>query len=106
MQSRTRENQTHIFSIKNLIELRPLSGIQENRVMIKITIDEMKAIAKKYKLHPCRIKGKDVINIRKKFDSKCEDISWEEFEKIMKKRKLAIYKADESDFVKLMKDKK
>ena len=31
-----------------------------------------------------------------------EDISWEEFEKTLKKRKLAVYKAENSDFLKIM----
>jgi len=75
-------------------------------MMIKITIEQMKALAKKYKLHASRVKGEEVIAIRKHPSDRFEDISWEEFEKIMKKRKLAIYKATESDFIKLMKDKK
>lgn len=34
-----------------------------------------------------------------------EDISREEFEKTLKKRKLAVYKAENSDFLKIMRDR-
>jgi ribosomal protein S10 len=74
--------------------------------MEKISIEKMKALAKKYKLYPAKVKGQEVIMIRKHLGDNHEDVTWEEFERIMKKRKLAIYKATESDFVKLMKDKK
>jgi len=74
--------------------------------MDKISIEEMKALAKKYKLHASKVRGEEVIAIRKHPSDRFDDITWEEFEKIMKKHKLAIYKASESDFVKLMKDKK
>jgi hypothetical protein len=74
--------------------------------MDKITIDELKKIAQRYKLSPCKVKGTDVVNIRKNAGDRYEDISWDEFEKTMKKHKLAPYKATESNFVKLMRDKK
>ena len=34
-----------------------------------------------------------------------KDISWEEFEKTLRKRKLAVYKAENSDFLKIMRDR-
>jgi len=37
-------------------------------------------------------------------DSRIEGISWEEFQKTLKKRKLAVYKAENSDFLKIMRD--
>ena len=73
--------------------------------MKKISIDEMKKIAKEYRLFPCKISGTSVVAIRKRRKDKYIDIDWPEFESILKKRKLAIYKATESDFVKIMKDK-
>jgi hypothetical protein len=38
-------------------------------------------------------------------NSYLECISWEEFEKTLKKRKLAVYKAEDSDFLKVMRDR-
>ena len=72
--------------------------------MIKISVDEVKKLAKKYGLKPCRIPGTDGVQIRKHKNPKMEDISWEEFEKTLKKRKLAVYKAENSDFLKIMRD--
>lgn len=68
-------------------------------------VDVMK-IAKQYGLHPCRVAGTEVINIRKRKSDKHEDLEWAEFERILKKHKLAVYKATESDFLKIMKDAK
>lgn len=65
----------------------------------------MKKIAKQYGLYASRVKGTDVVNIRKNPNDKYEDISWVEFEDALKKRGLAVYKAEESDFFKIMKDK-
>jgi hypothetical protein len=73
--------------------------------MEKISPDELKEIVRRYKLHICRIEGTEVINVRKHRNEKYVDIEWGEFERILKKRKLAIYKAANSDFIKLMKDK-
>ena len=74
--------------------------------MKKITINQTKEIAKKYGLSPCRIKGTEVVNIRKKKNERYEDVAWDEFERILKKHGLSVYKATESDFLKLMRDKK
>ena len=73
--------------------------------MKKITIEELKRIAKQYDLHVCKIKGSDVVQIRKNPGDKYMDISWNEFECALKDKGLAIYKAEESDFLKIMKDK-
>ncbi|MFQ6060533.1 MAG: hypothetical protein ACE5KV_04430 [Thermoplasmata archaeon] len=73
--------------------------------MMKISVDEVKKLAKKYGLRPCRVPGTDGVQIRKHRNPKLEDISWEEFEKTLKKRKLAVYKAENSDFLKIMRDK-
>ena len=72
--------------------------------MERISIEELKSLAKKYRLHPCRIAGTDVVSIRKHASARYEDIEWDEFESILKKRKLAVYKARDSDFLKIMKD--
>ncbi len=72
--------------------------------MNKISITELKKIAREYSLKPCKIKGSEVVQIRKNPSDKYEDISWEEFENTLKAKKLAVYKATESDFLKIMKD--
>ena len=73
--------------------------------MKKITIAELKIIAKQYDLHVCKIKGSEVVQIRKNPSDKYEDIGWDEFESALKSKGLAIYKAEESDFLKIMKNK-
>lgn len=73
--------------------------------MKKITIEKAKEIAEEYDLHPAKVKGSEVVNIRKKGNENLEDISWDEFQRILKKKNLAVYKAEESDFLKIMKDK-
>ncbi len=73
--------------------------------MKKITVDELKKLAKQYDLHVCRIKGTEIVQIRKNPSDKYEDISWKEFGESLKKKGLAVYKAEESDFLKIMKDK-
>lgn len=73
--------------------------------MKKISIEEAKDLAKKYGLKPCKVSGSDVVQIRKHASGNLEDVSWEEFSDTLKKRKLAVYKAKKSDFVKIMKDR-
>lgn len=73
--------------------------------MQKISISEVKRIAKEYGLTPCRAPQTKWIQIRKHENSKLEDISWYEFEKTLKERGLAIYKTENSVFLKIMKDK-
>ena len=54
--------------------------------MSKITINDLKNLAKQYDLHVCRIKGKEVVKIRKNPSDKYVDIPWDAFEKILKKK--------------------
>jgi len=72
--------------------------------MQKIDLEEVKEIAEEYDLKPAKTKGSDVVNIRKKPNDNLEDISWDEFERILEKRGLAVYKAEDSDFLKIMKE--
>lgn len=65
----------------------------------------MKKIAKQYDLHVCKITGSEVVQIRKNPSDNIVDICWDEFEKILNSKGLAIYKAEQSDFLKTMKDK-
>jgi len=83
--------------------VRYISGVIVT--MNKISVEELKKLAKHYDLHVCRIKGSEVVQIRKNPSDKYEDISWKEFEDTLKKKDLAVYKAEESDFLKIMKDK-
>lgn len=73
--------------------------------MKKITIDEVKNVAKKNRFKPCKISKTDILRIRKRENPKLEDISWEEFEDILKKKGLAVFKAENNDFLKIMKNK-
>jgi hypothetical protein len=70
-----------------------------------IDLEELKKVAKRYGLRPSKVKGEEVVNIRKTASDRHEDISWEEFDKVLKKRGLAVYKDDKSDFIKIMKVK-
>ncbi len=72
--------------------------------MKKISIDKAKEIAKEYDLKPAKVKGSDVVNIRKKENINLEDITWDEFEEKLKDKGLALFKAKNSDFLKIMKD--
>ncbi len=71
--------------------------------MDRVTLDEVKKVAEQYGLKPVKVKGTEVVNIRKHPDNRLIEISWEEFDKALKKRGLAVYKATESDFLKIMK---
>ena len=73
--------------------------------MRKISGTELRAIAKSYGLRACMIRGTEIVNIRKKSSELTEDIGWDEFEKALAARGLAVYKAEGSDFLKIMKDK-
>ncbi len=66
---------------------------------------ELKGLASAYKLQPCRVKGTNVVNIRKRPSDKFESMGWDEFERALRERGLAVYKAEESDFLKIMKDR-
>jgi len=72
--------------------------------MEKIDMEKVMEIAEEYDLKPAKTKGSDVINIRKKPNDNLEDISWDEFERILEEKGLAVYKAQDSDFLKIMKD--
>lgn len=75
--------------------------------MKKINMTELKKIAQKYRLQPFKVKGTEVVSIKKRTSpsERFDIIDWSEFEKIIKKRGLAVYKATESDFLKIMKKK-
>jgi len=55
-----------------------------------ISINEAKEIAKKKGLKPAKVKGTDAVQLTKGKNPRMEIISWEEFDALLKKRKLAI----------------
>ena len=73
--------------------------------MKQISIEEVKTIADQYGLKACKVKGSDVVNIRKNPTNRQEDISWEEFEETLNRRGLAVFKAENSDFLKIQRIK-
>jgi hypothetical protein len=72
--------------------------------MRKISIEEFKNLQRKVGFKISKVKGTDIIRIRKKDNPTLEDISWAEFERILKKRKLAVYKSDKN-FFKIMRSR-
>ena len=50
--------------------------------MMKISIEELKEIVTRYNLQPCRVKGTQIVNIRKSPSGRFEDIDWDTFERI------------------------
>lgn len=72
-------------------------------VMEKISLAKAKEIAKKKGLKPGRVKGTEGIQFTKGNNERLEIISWEEFEKTLKKRKLAVYES--GGWMKIMKDR-
>ena len=61
--------------------------------MEPISLDKAKQIAKTKGLKPGRVKGTEGIQFTKGSNNRLEVISWADFEKILKKRKLAIYES-------------
>ncbi len=61
--------------------------------MEKIDINKAKAIAKNKGLKPGKVKGTDGVQFTKGKNNRLDPISWEEFESILGKRKLAIYES-------------
>jgi hypothetical protein len=60
--------------------------------MEKITVEQAKAICKKKGLSPARVKGaEDAIQFTRGKNTRLEQISWDEFEKILATKKLAVY---------------
>ncbi|MGB9636045.1 MAG: hypothetical protein ACPL1Y_02200 [Thermoplasmata archaeon] len=70
-------------------------------VMQKISLDEAKKIAAKKNLKPGKVKGTEGIQFTKGKNERIEVVDWDEFEKLLKKRKLAIYESN--GWMKIMK---
>jgi hypothetical protein len=70
-------------------------------VMQKISLDDAKKIAAKKNLKPGKVKGTEGIQFTKGKNERIEVVDWDEFEKLLKKRKLAIYESN--GWMKIMK---
>ena len=71
-------------------------------VMARIDLKKAKAIANNTGLKPGNVKGTKGVQFTKGNNDRLTVISWEEFEKILKERKLAIYES--GGWMKIMKE--
>ena len=62
--------------------------------MDKISLDKAKTIAEKKGLKPGKVKGLTTLQFTKGSSSKVEIITWDEFEKGLKAKKLAVYESN------------
>ncbi len=69
--------------------------------MEKISFQQAKTIAEKKGLKPGRVKGTEGIQFTKGRNNRLEQISWDEFEAILGKRRLAVYES--GGWMKIMK---
>ncbi|MCD6461930.1 MAG: hypothetical protein J7L61_04220 [Thermoplasmata archaeon] len=61
--------------------------------MREISLDEAKKIATSKKLKPGKVKGTNGIQFTKGNNERIQEISWDEFGKLLKDKKLAIYES-------------
>ena len=73
--------------------------------MKKISNDDVLKLQKKHGFKFVKVKGTQVVNIAKTKSDRMDIIDFEEFTSFLKKRKLAVYKSEKGDFLKIMKDK-
>ncbi len=59
--------------------------------------------AKKYGLKPVRVRGGDVVQLAKAMNNRFDEISWNEFFEILKKKRLAVY-ISKGGYMKIMSD--
>ena len=72
-------------------------------MMRKLSEEDAIKNAEKYNLKPVRIKGSDVVQLAKKISERYEEITWDEFFKILRKKRLAVYISD-GGYMKIMSD--
>ena len=70
-------------------------------VMNEITLDKAKNIAKRKGLKPGRVKGTNGVQFTKGRNPRLETIDWDDFEKSLKRRRLAVYES--GGWMKIMK---
>ena len=71
--------------------------------MEKISLHEVKEIARRNDLKPCVIRGTEIVKIRKNKSSGTRDITWEEFQRLLERKSLAIFRSKD-DWLKIMKN--
>lgn len=69
--------------------------------MEKISVAEAKKIAERKKLKPGKVKGTTGIQFTRGKNARIEVTTWEEFEALLRKRRLAIFESE--GFLKVMK---
>lgn len=69
----------------------------------KIELDKVKELAEKAHVKPAVVKGKEILRFMKKESPNLEEISWERFEEIRKKAKVAVYA--NGTWMKILKEK-
>lgn len=72
-------------------------------VMEEITIEDAKKICEEKGLKPAKVRGVMQIQFTDGNNPRLEEISWEEFERLLKERGLAIYESN--GWMKIMKKK-
>ena len=72
-------------------------------MMRKLTNEESMENAEKYGLKPARVRGREVVQLTKNPGEKFEEIPWEEFFEILKKKRLAVYMS-KGGYMKIMSD--
>jgi hypothetical protein len=69
----------------------------------KVTIEKAKELANKANVKPGKVKGTEILRFTKAESQNIEVITWEEFENILKKNKLAVYAS--GSWMKIMREK-
>ncbi|MGB9636495.1 MAG: hypothetical protein ACPL1Y_04530 [Thermoplasmata archaeon] len=69
----------------------------------KITIEKAKELANAANVKPAKVKGTEILRFAKSASENIELISWEEFEQILAKNKLAVYAS--GSWMKIMREK-
>jgi hypothetical protein len=73
-------------------------------VMEEIPLEKAIKIAEKKRLKPGRVKGTTGVQFTKGKNDRLEIIGWEEFEKTLKRRRLAVYES--GGWMKIMKKRR
>ncbi|MEM3445276.1 MAG: hypothetical protein QW115_04835 [Thermoplasmata archaeon] len=69
----------------------------------KITIEKAKELAAKANVKPGKVKGTEILRFAKGATENIELITWEEFQRILEKNKLAVYAS--GSWMKIMREK-
>ncbi len=72
-------------------------------MMQKLSEEEAKRKAEEYNLKPVRIKKSEVVQLAKMMSERYEEITWEEFFRVLREKRLAVY-ISKSGYMKIMSD--